>query len=149
MKRLGALTVAVAMTLAACGGSDDTVAEPDVEVEAVDDDGALRLAGGDVQVINGCRIEWGTSCPLSNLSGADLSGADLRRAGLSGADLSGANLNGANLMNANLTGVNFEYANLTGANLRGARLDRANLRTANLTGCRGFYLCRDPGGWED
>ncbi len=52
-----------------------------------------------------------------NLSGADLSGADLRYADLSGAGLSGADLRYANLSGANLSG-----ADLSGANLSGARL---------------------------
>ncbi len=37
--------------------------------------------------------------------GADLTGADLRRANLKGADLRRANLTGANLNRANLTGA--------------------------------------------
>ncbi|GHO98878.1 hypothetical protein KSF_089260 [Reticulibacter mediterranei] len=49
-----------------------------------------------------------------NLSGADLSGADLSEANLSGADLSEANLIGTDLRYADLT-----LTNLTGATLRG------------------------------
>ncbi len=48
---------------------------------------------------------------------ANLSGADLRRAGLSWADLSHANLSGADLRWANLTRADLSHANLSGANL--------------------------------
>lgn len=43
------------------------------------------------------------------------------------------NLSGADLSNANLQGVNFEEANLTNANLSHAILRRSNLERANLT----------------
>ena len=69
----------------------------------------------------------------ADLSDADLSGADLRRA-----NLTDANLTGADLRRANLTGAYLFYANLTGAdltraNLTGADLTRANLSDADLT----------------
>ena len=51
---------------------------------------------------------------------ADLSGADLSRANLSGADLSGANMSWANLSGADLSGANMSWANLSGADLSGA-----------------------------
>ena len=51
----------------------------------------------------------------ANLSGADLSGADLSWANLSGADLSGADLRWANLSGANLSGADLRGANLSGA----------------------------------
>ena len=53
----------------------------------------------------------------ADLSGADLSGADLRSANLSGADLSGANLRSADLSGANLSGANLRSADLSGADL--------------------------------
>jgi hypothetical protein len=70
----------------------------------------------------------------ANLSYADLSGANLSYADLSYADLSGANLSGANLSYANLSGANLSGANLRGANLSGANLSYADLRGANLSG---------------
>ena len=70
----------------------------------------------------------------ANLSGANLSGADLYVANLSGADLSGANLSGADLRGANLYGADLYGADLRGADLRGANLYGANLRGANLYG---------------
>nr|WP_271857959.1 ubiquitin-like protein [Planktomarina sp.] len=48
------------------------------------------------------------------ISNDDLSGADLSNADLTGADLSGANLSNANLTGADLTGVDLSNANLTG-----------------------------------
>ena len=71
----------------------------------------------------------------ADLSGADLSGADLFRANLSGANLSGAdlfraNLSGADLSGADLSGADLFRANLSGANLSGADLFRANLSGA-------------------
>jgi hypothetical protein len=70
----------------------------------------------------------------ANLSGADLSGADLFGANLSGADLFGANLSGANLSGADLSGANLSGAYLSGADLFGANLSRAYLSGANLSG---------------
>jgi hypothetical protein len=63
----------------------------------------------------------------ANLSDANLSGADLRYANLSDANLSGADLRYANLSDANLSDANLRYANLSGANLSGANLSGANL----------------------
>ena len=79
---------------------------------------------------------------FANLSGADLSGADLRDVDISGwrftgtnlrdADLSGANLLGAEFEDADLSGADLTAANLRGADLRGADLSGANLTDANL-----------------
>ncbi len=78
------------------------------------------------------------------LRGADLSGADLRRAVLSGADLRGADLRDAVLRGADLSGADLRRAVLSGADLcgadlrdavlRGADLRRADLRRAVLSG---------------
>jgi hypothetical protein len=64
----------------------------------------------------------------------NLSGADLSRADLSGAGLSWADLSRADLSLANLSGANLSRANLSGANLSGADLSRADLSWANLSG---------------
>ena len=53
-----------------------------------------------------------------DLSGHDLSEADLRHANLTGHDLSGANLTRTDLRDANLAGVNLSGANLSGATTR-------------------------------
>ena len=63
----------------------------------------------------------------ANLSGANLSWANLRRADLSEADLSGANLRRADLYEANLSGANLRGANLSCANLSEADLSGADL----------------------
>jgi hypothetical protein len=65
----------------------------------------------------------------ADLSGANLSAVDLRRADLILADFHGANLSGANLSEADLS-----MADLRGANLSGANLSRANLSEADLSG---------------
>ena len=67
---------------------------------------------------------------------------DGERANLTGADLTGANLYGANLTGADLTGAYLTRANLYGAYLTGAYLTGANLYGANLTGAdlTGAYL---------
>ena len=64
--------------------------------------------------------------------GADLSGANLSDADLSGASLSGANLRRANLRAADLSGANLSRAYLGGANLSGANLSDAYLGGADL-----------------
>ena len=68
----------------------------------------------------------------ANLSGADLSDADLRRADLSGADLSDADLRRADLRRANLSGADLSDADLRRADLSGADLSDADLRRADL-----------------
>jgi uncharacterized protein YjbI with pentapeptide repeats len=63
----------------------------------------------------------------------DLSGVDLSSAQLVDAYLGRANLAKANLSRANLSGANLGRSDLTGANLSHANLYRAILSTANLT----------------
>ena len=72
---------------------------------------------------------WGTNSPkakpeqsIVNLSGANLSGAGLRRG-----DLPGGNLRGARMVDADLVGANLSGADLTDANLRGATLTGATV----------------------
>ena len=57
------------------------------------------------------------------------------RANLTGEDLTGANLREANLTRAHLTGTD-----LTGANLRGAHLYGTDLTRANLRGAEGVLV---------
>jgi len=89
------------------GGTVVTVTVPDGEpiVDTGDKLRAKRVLVGEVV----------------SLSGANLSGADLTDANLSGANLSGADLTDANLGNANLWNADLTDANLSGANLRDAR----------------------------
>ena len=74
-----------------------------------------------------------------NLSGADLSGADLRWV-----DLSGANLEKANLCGADLSGVNIKGANLSGADIRQSIFHCQFIREANLSG----VIYDDTTKWE-
>jgi uncharacterized protein YjbI with pentapeptide repeats len=95
--------------------------------------------------------EWRLKNPntLPDLSGADLSGANLIGANLSRAHLAGANLNRAHLLDADLSGAdlsgahllwaNLSRAHLAGANLNIANLSRANLSEADLTGADLFF----------
>ncbi|EPG0994352.1 TPA_asm: hypothetical protein GIP73_13915 [Listeria monocytogenes] len=69
----------------------------------------------------------------ADLTGANLSYADLSCANLRGANLRGANLSYADLSCANLRGANLSYADLSCANLRGANLSGADLSGANLS----------------
>lgn len=66
------------------------------------------------------------------LGKTDMSGADLRGANLSGVDLSGVNLTGADLRGANLTGAKLDGAILSGAKVDGAKLDGATMQYARV-----------------
>jgi uncharacterized protein YjbI with pentapeptide repeats len=99
-------------------------------------------------------VQW-RRCLLdsSDLSGENLSGADLRDTGFKRVDLSGANLtrvqarrakfvssnlqnvdlSEADLVQADFTSADLSGAKLIGASLRSARLFQANLRGADLT----------------
>ena len=66
-----------------------------------------------------------------DLSGADLSGCNLRKA-----DLGRAKLQGANLRDADLTGANLGNADLRQADLTGARLADVSLHRTQLAGAR-------------
>ncbi len=76
------------------------------------------------------RMTW------TDLSGANLSGIDARRAKFLNARLIGARLDGANLTEADFTSANLSGASLKDALLRGTRLFGANLRGADFTGAR-------------
>jgi hypothetical protein len=82
--------------------------------------------------LNGADL---TRAYLTNakLNGADLSRAELTRADLTGAYLTNAKLNGANLTGANLTRADLTGANLTRADLTGARFTDANLTAAQMS----------------
>lgn len=69
----------------------------------------------------------------ADLSGADLTGIDLSDANLRGAILTRINLSYANLRGANLIGAGLSFTDLTGADLKGAKLSGANLRYAILS----------------
>lgn len=68
----------------------------------------------------------------TDLSGVDLTGADLRYANLRGVDLRYANLSDADLRKADLSDTDLINAGLRDANLRNANLRNANLRNTDL-----------------
>jgi hypothetical protein len=104
-----------------------------VKPDPVDPVRLLEWAAATSADLSGANLSCANLCG-ANLRGADLSGANLRGADLWGADLCGANLSGANLCGADLWGANLSGANLCGANLWGANLRGAGLRYANLSG---------------
>lgn len=67
-----------------------------------------------------------------DLSGASLSGVNLREIDLTGANLTGANLSWSFLGNAKLMGACLRRADLRNAALAGANLEQSNLSGANL-----------------
>jgi TIR domain/Pentapeptide repeats (8 copies) len=109
------------------------------EREPMANDEHLALAGQGTAVWN----EWRKRNPDeildltgANLSEANLRGANLRKAKLSGANFRKANLSAANLSEANLRGANLRGANLSEAALRGANLREADLHEADLGGAK-------------
>jgi hypothetical protein len=70
----------------------------------------------------------------TDLTGANLAGADLTAASLRSGKFADADLSGALLQDANLSDVDFSGANLSGANLTNAVLAAATVDGADLTG---------------
>lgn len=68
----------------------------------------------------------------------DLSGAELTAANLQGANLTAANLRDASLLRANLKEASFDGANLRYANLAEANLAGTNFDDAITEGCLGY-----------
>jgi Pentapeptide repeats (8 copies) len=86
--------------------------------------------------------DWREKNPtvIPELSGADLSDANLITANLSGANLYSANLSRATLSFADLSRANLSDANLSGADLKRTILVETNLERAILTDCS-VYGC--------
>lgn len=85
-----------------------------------------------------CDVEPEEIHPGADLSGREISDANLTNANLENADLSGVNLKNTNLSEANLAGATLSGANLSNvdfidANLSDADLSEADLRMADLT----------------
>jgi hypothetical protein len=110
--------------------SEDNTIRKTLE-EAANSGADLRVANLSGADLSGANLR-DANLRVANLRGADLSGANLRGANLRVADLSGADLRGANLRGANLSGADLRVANLSGANLHSANLSGADLRVANL-----------------
>jgi hypothetical protein len=104
------------------------------------------LTGADLTEANLFEADLsGANFTRANLTAAYLYGADLReayltRAGLHGADLTEVELTGASLAGADLNGAIFIGANLSRANLTRAILVGTNFRKADLTGCRVYGI---------
>ena len=96
----------------------------------------LNLSGAN---LSGANL-YGALLSSTDLSCADLPGANLSLANLYNLNLSGANLSGANLYGADLPSADLSHANLSRANLHRADLSRANLKGANLSGAKNAEL---------
>ncbi len=68
-----------------------------------------------------------------DLSGSDLTAANLTSSHLQQSNLSGANLQSAHLSYSNLSGANLSYSDLSNANLKGANLTNADLTYSTLS----------------
>jgi uncharacterized protein YjbI with pentapeptide repeats len=79
-----------------------------------------------VTIIGRRKVENDLATNRINLTGADLSQADLRRTDLSKADLRGTRLIGVNFLGANLSKARFDGADFTSANFSGADLSGIN-----------------------
>jgi hypothetical protein len=90
----------------------------------------LKILKQGLEAWNRWRDENDSTQP--NLSGAVLSGANLRSMDLRSADLTGANLRSADLKRADLSGANLTRTELSGANLTETRLWFANLSRTKL-----------------
>lgn len=101
-------------------------------IRKIRDGEPVELSGEDLSGADLTRVDLsGQTLFDTNLSGADLVGADL-----SGSDLTGSDLSGADLTKANLAGARLWNANLVGAKLVEADLSNADLWQANLCSSR-------------
>jgi len=181
MKRLGTALLAALMIAATLGAGGAQGAAKPLTVREFDPFwylAAPRYAAPPAvgTEVPGCELRPGGNCrgfefkptkALFELSGVDLSGADLRRASLrpflndaslAGADLREANLNGtdaaaltapfANFAKANVAGLQATVGRLADANFRGAEMYEAQLFAADLAGAdlRGATLGRELAG---
>jgi hypothetical protein len=95
----------------------------------------LDLSGANLSRANliGVYLDY-AQLSRANLIGADLSGAHFSYAELIGAELIGANLSRSNLGRADFSYTHLSGANLDGAALSGADFSKADLSNANLSG---------------
>lgn len=152
------LSAALCSSAVACGGTGDdsaagtdegtpAAAVADPEVAPVSDCGARRFyeSDGPPLDLSGCDLSGADLRFLlmqdGSYAGADMSGADLDNAYVESADLSGVNLSGANVMAAYLEGTNLSGADLTGAVGSPATIDGADMTGANLTDACLVSIC--------
>ena len=99
-----------------------------------------KRPGGDLAHTILGPVKWqridlsGANLSDANLKRAELMWSNLNNANLSRAYLRGADLRGAKLNNANLSGAKLVNADLSGAKLNNANLSRADVKDANLSG---------------
>ena len=96
-----------------------------------DKDALLKLLKTNVEEWNSWRKENRDIYSI-DLTGADLSGTQLKGANLHSVKFQTADLRRTNLESSNLCGTNFQGAKLQEANLRKAKITEGNLRNANL-----------------
>ena len=85
-------------------------------------------------VVNGCEIVANTVCIGTNLTGVDLSSANLSGAGLVGVKLQNASLYNANLSDAWIEGADLRFADLRNASLDNVGISVSNMAFADLSG---------------
>jgi uncharacterized protein YjbI with pentapeptide repeats len=106
----------------------DSAWRPDVQCE-------LQLADGQFPRAQWAGLQAARHLAIaSDLSRADLSGANLADAKLDGMRAERTNFAGANLSKASLVGARANEANFAGASLVAAEASRINVRHANLRG---------------
>src|SRR5665647_1749920 len=93
----------------------------------------LRMISFADALPEGANLE-GAWLDFSDLIGAYLAKAHLKKASFTGSNLNIAQLNGADLTEAHLDRAYFRHANLSGANLSEADLSAAHLEEANFGG---------------
>ncbi|MGC1497374.1 MAG: pentapeptide repeat-containing protein [Sulfitobacter sp.] len=93
--------------------------------------------------LSGLNLSWAqleeTNLSSAQMEGVNLSNAYMQRANLSnaqmeGADLSNAQMEGADLSNAQMERADFSEAHMEGADLSNAQIEGANFRRARLAG---------------
>ena len=113
--------------------------------------GSVNLTGADLSGADLTRV-YGASVALdgAKLVGTDLGDASFRYSSLTSVDAAGANLTGVGLESSDFSRANLAGANLTDGLLQSVELEGADLRTATLTGIRSSDLTGVPllpDGW--
>jgi uncharacterized protein YjbI with pentapeptide repeats len=75
-----------------------------------------------------------TNMRRANMSDTNMSGANMRRANMSDTNMSDTNMSGANMSDTNMSGANMRRANMSDTNMRGANMRNTNMRDTNMSG---------------
>jgi uncharacterized protein YjbI with pentapeptide repeats len=107
----------------------------------------LKLLRANINKWNNWRERYQGIIDLreADLSGANLSRANLRIVDLSNADLSGANLTDANLLRTDLSGANLTVANLSRADLSNATMGWTTFGAQDLRQVKGLETIQHIG----